>query len=289
MHETGIKLLQLMFKDGERICCSSDKYGYHSIPLENAFMQYVTLISPNDKIPIKKVESDSLLLVALNPMKSGYRLDANTTAFRNFLIEMDNGTPKEQMDYIEKLSLPYSAVVFSGNKSLHFLISLDIDLDTEYKYRMIAEWILNIITLADQNCKNPSRSIRIPGSYREPGKKQRLVKINGKVKLNDLMDWLEKRPEARPEAPVRRNLTAGDGEFKGIPSWVMTKLHTQNVGASTGSRNSEWYSIACECAKANLSLDAALGFLEKYFNPDRSFTKREWRTTIKSAYKRFVR
>jgi hypothetical protein len=180
MHETAKQVFNLMFRPGETVCVSPNKFGYHSIPLENAINGPVVLVPTADSVAkrglvfedaIERIESDKVILCALNPIK-GYRDDLSCTAFRNFLVEMDTGSIDDQLAYIKKLGMPYSAAIFSGNKSVHFLLSLDKDLPSENVYRALAEWILNIVTLADQNTKNPSRSIRVPGAYREPNKQQ---------------------------------------------------------------------------------------------------------------------
>ena len=192
-----------MFKPGETICVSPNKYGYHSVPLSMAMGDSVTLVSPTDGVEIIKIPSEEVTLLALNPIK-GFRTDANCTAFRNFLVEMDYGPLDQQLVYIKTLKMPYSAAIFSGNKSIHFLISLDRDLPSEKVYRVFSEWILNVATLADPNTVNPSRSIRVPGAFREPGKLQTLVEFNGPVKLDDLTNWLKHYPEAKPQEQEKR-------------------------------------------------------------------------------------
>ena len=207
MHETGKQVLSLMFRPGETICVSPNQFGYHSIPLNNALNGPVVLVDTPDSVAkrkmnfddaIERVDSDVPILCALNPIK-GYREDLNCTSFRNFLVEMDTGSLQDQLAYVKQLGMPYSAAIFSGNKSIHFLLSLDQDLPSESVYRTISEWILSIVTLADQQTKNPSRSIRIPGAFREPGKQQQLLEFHGAVKLADLRDWLTKHPGAKPK------------------------------------------------------------------------------------------
>lgn len=282
MHKTGQELLKLMFRPGETVCISHNKYGYHSIPLENAVNGTVTLVSPNPDREFEKVDSDLLTLVALNPIR-GWREDLNCTAFRNFLIEMDYGPLAEQLAYAKTIGLPYSAVVFSGNKSLHFLISLDQDLPNENVWRTLAEWTLAIATAADQNTKNPSRQIRIPGAMREPGKQQLIVENRGPTSLKDFSEWLAKHPGAKPRPPERREIS-GTADFSKVKPWVSKRLQDGNIGSKQG-RNKEWFAIACEFAIAGFSEDDTMDILAEYFNPDRDFKEREWKTSIKSAFK----
>jgi len=251
------------------------------MPLENALSDKVTLLSPNPKVPIEHVHSDKLLFVALNPIQ-GFRSDINCKAYRNFLIEMDIGPLKDQLDYIKKLGMPYSACVFSGGKSLHFLISLDTDLPNEKVYRKLAIWILSIAALSDQNCQNPSRSIRIPGPEREPGKFQKLVEIKGPVKLSDLANWLSNYPHLKPKEKERRPRSE-NADFAKLKPWVIQRLI--NGLDPTKGRNKQWFSIACEFALSGYNEYDTIEILSRFFNEENDFKEREWLTTIKSGFK----
>ena len=281
MHETGKKLLNLMFRPGETVCVSHNKYGYHSIPLDNALNGPVTLVPPDTTRDWEKPDSNDLTLVALNPIK-GFRQDLSCTAFRNFLVEMDHGPLPEQLAYANKIGLPYSAVVFSGNKSLHFLISLATDLPDEATYRKLSEWILGIATIADQNTKNPSRSIRVPGAYREPGKKQILVQIKEPISLSTLGEWLNKHPDAKPKEKEKREIS-GKHDFSKLKQWVIDRL-LNGLDPNQG-RNKQWFSIACEFAIAGYSEEDTILILEDFFVADRDFKEREWLTSIRSGFK----
>ena len=281
MDETGKQLLHLMFKAGETVCVSNSKYGYHSIPLESAFQDEITLVHPDETKPLELAAGDKINLVALNPIK-GFRRDENCTAFRSFLVEMDTGPLDQQLAYIKALGMPYSAVIFSGNKSLHFLITLDTDLPSEKVYRMFSEWILNICTLADQMTKNPSRSIRIPGAIRDGDRRQRLVEIRSKVRLMDLVVWLSKKPEAKPKTYEKRAPSDKIDAYK-VRKWVRDRL--RNGLDPTKGRNQQWYAIAYEFALSGYTEDGTMALLEEFFTPERDFREREWRMCIKSAFK----
>lgn len=280
MDSKGHELLKLMFKEGETICVSHNKYGYHSVPLEMVLGETVTQVSPDTARDFEYVNTDKLQLVALNPIK-GFRNDASCTKFRNFLVEMDAGELKSQKEYITNLKMPYSACVFSGNKSLHFLISLSEDLPNEKVYRTLAEWILKIVTLADPNTKNPSRSIRIPGAIRGE-KKQLLVDIPGKVTLNQLGSWLGKYPDLKPKEREARRIS-GTKDVEKVKPWAR-KLMIDGLDPNKG-RNKQWFTIACEFALAGYSEVEATEIMAKYFQEDQDFKEREWLTAIRSAFK----
>lgn len=292
MHEQGKRLLNLMFRPGERVCVSHNKYGYHSIPLSEVLEKdKVTLVPTEDSCAKRNLEwipenydypkTDQLLMVALNPIKT-WREDQNCTAFRNFLVELDHGPLAQQLDYAKRIGLPYSACIFSGNKSLHFLISLDTDLPSENVWRLFSEWILNIANAADPDTKNPSRSIRLPGAEREPGKWQKMVEFKGSTKLMDLRNWLAERPDAKPKIAEKREIS-GDMDFSRVKPWVSLRLK-EGLDPTQG-RNKQWFAIACEFALAGYDEDDTLDKLSVFFTPDRSFKEREWKTTVKSAFK----
>jgi len=281
MHEKGKKLLTLMFNEGETICVSPNEYGYHSVPLNHAFDEEVTMVSPNANRAIEYCKSNEIKLVALNPIH-GFRRDSNCYKFRNFLIELDTGHIEDQIQYIKSQNVPYSALVFSGNKSVHALVSLDTDLPSEKIYRMFAEWILNILPLADENIKNPSRSIRVPGAMRD-GKMQDLLEYKGKVSAKDFTAWLAEHPEARPKERVKREAADHDGaNLTRVEGWVKHQL-LNGIDFSKG-RNKTWFSIACSFALAGYSQDEAIDILSDFFNEDDDFREKEWLTSIDSAF-----
>lgn len=286
MHETGAKLLKLMFKEEESICISPNKYGFHSTPLNNAFAEEISLLNtkfrdgePLEKC-IEKFPTNEMRLVALNPI-NGWCDDASCYRWRNFLIEMDYGPLSEQLAYIKKLEMPYSAVVFSGGKSLHFLISVEQDFKDEKTWRKVAEWILSIVTMADQNTKNPSRRIRVPGAIRD-NSKQALVEYIGKVPNSVLGEWLQMYPHLMPKEREKVAIRS-DRRFPLMKPWMTKAL--QGEFPSDKGRNKTWFAIACEFVLAGFDEDDTIDVLRDYFQPDKDFKEREWKTTIRSAFK----
>ena len=282
MNEKTVSFLKLMFNDGETICVSDSKFSTHSIPLEYVINNNVTLVSPNPNVPIKIVGNDKLTMVALNPIK-GFKKDDACYRFRNFLVELDYGNRVEQIKYLNTMGILYSAMVWSGSKSVHTLISLSEDLPNENVYRVFSKWILNIVSMADQNTFNPSRSIRMPEAIRpETGDSQELIEIRSRVNIKDLVAWLQKHPEARPiNKPLREK--SEDFDFQHLRPWVRKRL-INGLDKRKG-RSNQWYAIAYEFALSGYSEDDTIKFLGGYFVPDRDFKEKEWKTTIKSAFK----
>lgn len=277
------KILTLMFRPGEGVCVSPNQFAYHCVSLERVLSGSVDLVSPRhrDESDYLQCQSNELTLVALNPI-DGWRMDVNCTSYRNFLVELDEGDLYQQFAYIAQLGLPYSAVVFSGGKSLHFLISLDEDLADEDEYRDLARWILSVVSLADQNTKNPSRCYRIPGVMRDTGKMQRLIEFKGPIEKSALMTWLGRFPTHKPADEFWEYEDNSYNSSGTIPAWVQAQLD-DGLDFSAG-RNKKWFQVGCDFAKAGFSYEDALSYLRDYFTPERDFTEREWRSAIKSGF-----
>jgi len=273
-------LLDLMFLPEDTVVVSNNKFATHSVSIETVLSGEVTLVSSNQKVSNQIVKTSELIFLAINPIK-GFRLDSNAYRLQNFLLECDTGSITSQVEYLKNLGIPYSAIIFSGSKSAHILVALDTPLD-EKTYRLLYVWILRIGTLFDQNCKNPSRCIRIPGATRpETGKQQTLLELKEKVKLEDLMVWLNLYEHLRPKERERKSLTNGADHDKLSP-WVKTALK-YGIKFDKG-RNHTWHSIFCDFALAGYPKDQAIDFLSVYFVEEFDFKEKEWLRIAQSAY-----
>lgn len=282
MDPTGQALLKLLFNEGESVCVSNNEFGFHSIPLESALSGDIDLISPNDKSPLNPCTSSDLILAAMNPIK-GWRRDENCTALRTFLVELDSGTMPEQLATIEHLKMPWSAQVFSGNKSIHTAIILDEDLPNITVYRYLVEWIFRIVPLVDKKCRNPSRSIRIPGAYREEGKKQRLYRIGNRIPFKTLMDWLNQYKHLEPVAREKKVVEIGEPDYDKLSGWARYCL-TNGIQFKNG-RNQTWFGLAVDFALAGFTEEMTIDILSTKFQEEYDFKEREWLITIASAFK----
>jgi hypothetical protein len=63
--------------------------------------------------------------IRINPMKEGGTEDKDVTVFRHVLVEADKGTKEAQLGAIRKLGLPITAIIDSGNKSIHCWVRID--------------------------------------------------------------------------------------------------------------------------------------------------------------------
>jgi len=274
-----------MFDENDTICVSDSQFSNHSVPLSNVFSGKTTLVSPSSQIPIRTIDSDDLIFVCLNPCK-GFRNDKNCYKYKNFLIEIDDFDKQLQIDYIKRLNLPYSAMVWSGSKSVHILISLEGDgVPNEKIYRFIYKWILNIAPLTDQALGNASRSIRLPGAIRpETGQEQELIELKEAIKIEDLMNWLKKYPDCKPKERKKREVN-GTGDISSVPTWVAKLLKDARNGFPNHlGRNKNWYMLTKEFKKRGFSQDKVEEIFQQYFEEEGDFKEKEWLRTIRSAF-----
>lgn len=112
------------------------------------------------------------LFLRINPMAKDGAKNEDVTAFRHVLVEFDRDEagkriPKEEQYHAVVASgMPVSALIDSGNKSLHAWIRVDAPDEAEYKRRVEIIWgWFSGINLDKQN-RNPSRLSRCPDGWR---------------------------------------------------------------------------------------------------------------------------
>lgn len=261
MKEDTKKLFSVLFDPGEEVCATKNKYAANSTKQED-------------------VDDENSQFIAINPIK-GWREDSKVTAFRSFLVELDDRPIRDQHEYIKESKIPYSACVFSGNKSLHYAITMDKPLTDMRSYKYVACWIRNILKDADQNNINPSRNLRYPGFLRDTGKLQKLVEIRERVSREELHRWLHRRPDCRPVIEVVKPISATPNP-KLLSKWVLKDL--KNGIDTTSGRNNRWFSIAYDFGMAGFDVDYTINYLSQHFEPEIDFGIQEWESCIRHAY-----
>ena len=284
MKEMTQKFLNLFFNPDETICVSDCQGRYHSVPQD---LNEVNLVSPTEGKGDRKILESDINLVSINPI-NGWNRMKNITSHRSFLVEMDEGSLPEQKVYIEKMELPYSICVFSGNKSLHYGIVLSEDLAGESVWKFTNQWILNIIEKADQQVVSPNVCIRFPGNKRKDGKQlmQALVEIKHRISPEELYAWLNQYPNCKPQPkkqrPKRRNLSGTRRE--NLAKWVMPALE---AGIYT-ERNNTWFRVSCAFANAGYGEEETESILLEYFQEESDFREAEWKTCISSGFRKVL-
>lgn len=282
MNPEGQKLLNLLFEPEEEVCVSPDDYGWMSIPLSEISMGSFVLRPQTEKMRTRFCTPDDILLVSINPI-TGARLDQNVTAYRTFMVELDEGSLKEQYDYVNSMKMPFSACVFSGGKSLHFAISLTSPLPDYKIWRFYAEWILAVMSKADQQTKNPSRGIRMAGNKRN-GNVMKLISLNNRIDLGVLVSWLSQYPGLQPQEKKENVVIDAPLDLEYLPRWVQNELKF-GIDSSKG-RNNRWFQIGAQCGLLGWTEDDTISILGYFFQEERDFSKKEWESAVRSGLKK---
>jgi hypothetical protein len=140
--------------------------------------------------------SQAYIGFTINPIIKGRsRGQNNVKKIRTFLFENDDLSLEEQEAKVRESGLPYTACVFSGNKSLHYFITLKDALEDKVEYDAIWNAIAKVLEThnykADAAVCDTARFGRLPNAKRhQTGKIQTLAKLNGRVSLETLEHWL---------------------------------------------------------------------------------------------------
>lgn len=261
--------LNLLFNADEYVCFAENKYG------------------------IGVYEADCGLVTTfcgLNPFRPGTtRLDINCSAFRNFLIEIDDMPLEDQLPYVDGQRVPYSTIVYSGKKSYHFVICLADSVSVD-EYRRIARWIHKALPRIDHKTTNPSRLTRFPNVIRaDTDKYQTLIYAGRRITLTELKDWLSS-VTAEPvstSSQVRAYRPCLDPSIRGRLRKSTLKLI--NGDWVVGDRNINVFKAACDFAQQNYTLEECVETLSSNFpfsDGEDGFSEEEFVRTVRSAYKR---
>lgn len=179
--------LDLLFNEDEGIAVAAE-------------YRHPLVIPKSDYIP-----NERHVWVAANPIKPyTKRESANCTAYRNIIIEFDDLPLDQQLDFVKNKQLPVSAIVFSGNKSCHFVIALTQDIGPE-EYRKWFLWITNILEgRNDRALQGPASFTRIGGAIRDDEKtkgsiRQQIIYLGERINPVFLAAYLDHHKDKEPK------------------------------------------------------------------------------------------
>lgn len=120
---------------------------------------------------------------------------SNATSFDSFVIEFDNCCLiDEQLALLNKSGMPRTALIFSGNKSIHCLVTLAQPV-TESRLREFVSGVARVFPQADRAVLNDANGFfRFPVIHKDCF--QPLIEFNGSVKNKTFEDWLSKAAPA---------------------------------------------------------------------------------------------
>ena len=156
----------------------------------------------------------------INPLRNlQSRKNEDVTVLRNFLLEFDGAPLTQQraaIKVIEAAGLPIRTAVFSGSKSLHFIISLADTLTVDYKSAWLAlsAEVSKLTGLeADEACKNPARLSRLAGHVRGSTGKEQTLEHTGKLISNEKILQLMRGHQIRASTTSHLPDTAIDSQM----------------------------------------------------------------------------
>lgn len=182
------KFLNLLFNPNDYVWVVN-RYKSH----KNALSIHEALRVTNNMYP-----TEDGWTIGLNPATShGIKHGKdNVSDYRNFLFEMDNLSIQKQRRMIEYFNIPYSSIVFSGNKSLHLVISLNEPIDSLDEYKRVHQIFWEVTyKMFDPQTNSPSTFTRIPEGQRliaDSKSTQSLVDIKERISKDELYTFIEK-------------------------------------------------------------------------------------------------
>lgn len=180
-----IKYLNVLFDDNEHVVIASKVQNTASVPL--------------GEIPHLLHTWEIQKWVSCNPyIPRMPRACKNLKHCRNFVIERDDLPNLDaQLKWADDVKLPYATAVFSGNKSIHFVISLAEPICIP-EYKAYAKRLKKAFPCIDSGCLEPTRLTRIPSAS------QPLVYIPGnRIKNENFISWLDEIAPFTESKPLK--------------------------------------------------------------------------------------
>lgn len=273
------KYIEILFDPDDMTCMSEDFYGVDCNPLHIFNPQvhrFIVINSCHQK-----------------------RNSKNIKKFRNFLIEIDDKdiTIDDQMNFIRSIGLPFSSATYSGNKSIHFIISLDYPLEDEKKYKDLALELALAIKhekLDKGVIQKASTFTRAPFAIRDNGNEQRLLFLGERIKNEILYKWIDSRIESN-EKKILKSVTAKktlkvSATRRNDTSPSLFSMRNKELSwlfrneIREGDRNNKWFRIGCQMYSIGFELDDAIHELEQYFHEEHDFSYKEWEAAISNGH-----
>lgn len=216
-----------LFEPGEGICFTDTVYGTYvimcfEVPCESAYQFF-----------------------SINPLMLT-RKDANVSAYRNILVEFDQGTIAEQEAIIKQSECPFTTLTFSGSKSVHMIISLETPCESRAAYDALVSRIYAKFPTCDTSARNPSRLSRVPNVKRDNNVLQALIAKRGRVSHAVLEEWLGPTPFKEKPKYVKSDLTR---ILKG------DTLYFLSFGATPGNWNRSLFLTALDMGRSGYEPD----------------------------------
>lgn len=262
---TQYKFLQTLFDAGDETCFANGTYETQLAPV----------FTPD------YIEPTITPFFVINALQYS-RADQNVTKHRTFMLEFDTMPLMDQIEYVKNSKVPLSAIVFSGNKSFHFFITLQEEVSPA-EYTCLAKRLHLLLPEADKSTKNPSRFARMPSTIRrDTGRVQALIALEGRVSLTDLLAVL-------PELPARATtdvLTPKEStsvfqrsaliQARKEPDKIMNMLGIRG-------RNNFLFWVGARLSEDNMSLDFRKEYVRELYENFEDKSNFSWKEACSAA------
>ena len=175
--------------------------------------------------------------LSINPIKiNKSRSKLNVAVRRNMLFEIDailgddlkpildaNGKEipmphRDQVTFMKDRGLPWSTMLHTANKSIHYIVSLETPAETDEIYNAIWDTISNILgNRTDRKVKHCGAVGRSPGAIRTDKiatpTEQRVLRVNSRISMETLEAWFAENGETWQERIIPKNTTYNTGEL----------------------------------------------------------------------------
>lgn len=275
------KVMKLLFRSSDQICIGNQyAITVGSQPIEPK-AEFFCINPLHPSLDHQKSNGG-----AINAVETicGRRADLNILRFQNFLFEMDGTDLNSQIEYIRSSGFPFATITYSGGKSYHAILSLEVPLTAkshtqegvdEYKrvWRQLAHVFCTRLnqplTLLDSACQNPSRLSRMPEAIRSNGKAQELVHLGNLCSPDQLTALLQEAPKlGKPKYVGRTDKKAESEEDIKLlmPTALLNQLKFPKTWASAngiGNYQNFLRLILWLIDSTNASKETVTSFLEK--------------------------
>jgi len=275
------QVFDILFDEGEATCIAPNAYGVEVFGLTSEVLE--------------RAHKANTQFFSVNPL-SGSRKDDNVTAYRNFLFELDTGEdPQVQLARVKQTGLPFSTAIWSGGKSVHFIVAIDDweeGIVSKDVYKAVWKSIYNKMkgfgVEFDRATSNPSRLTRFPGVVREgKGTRQTVLETWNRTTLASARDWLGYDPlkevlitSGEPQMDPPRSYSIATIQY--LP-FRLKKAITDGKLTNDGERTITLYQISCELARMGVPFQQACDWAVLNCTKTRASIL----NTVKSAYTRY--
>ena len=201
-------------------------------------------------------------------VNDGGDTDSEITACRAFFCEWDDRSKEDQINAWKDLGLPEPLQIDTGGKSIHnyWILKKTIDPKT---WKPIQERLLDYAD-ADRALKNPSRVMRLPGTFHmgDDGTKREMTKIinscDQKYTLKDIEDCLPNKVQTEKIKKSKQFKEYRKGTFEDIKE-ALNCIPPRIPGSGTYDfyRNLLW-GLVKACHDANRSESDAISLMQQH-------------------------